>query len=52
VWSAELVTDGDSKLRREVALKVLPTDLANDRERLARSNANWTRQPTASVWMW
>ena len=26
----------DSKLRREVALKVLPADVANDRERLAR----------------
>ena len=26
----------DSKLKREVALKVLPADLANDRERLAR----------------
>jgi serine/threonine protein kinase len=26
----------DSKLKREVALKVLPADVANDRERLAR----------------
>src|SRR5262245_49903372 len=26
----------DSKLKREVAIKVLPTDVANDRERLAR----------------
>jgi serine/threonine protein kinase len=25
----------DSKLKREVALKVLPADVANDRERLA-----------------
>ncbi|MDP3719509.1 MAG: protein kinase, partial [Acidobacteriota bacterium] len=26
----------DSKLKREVALKVLPADVANDRERMAR----------------
>lgn len=26
----------DSKLKREVALKVLPADVADDRERLAR----------------
>ena len=26
----------DSKLKREVAIKVLPADVANDRERLAR----------------
>ncbi len=26
----------DSKLKREVAVKVLPADVANDRERLAR----------------
>ena len=26
----------DTKLRREVAIKVLPEDFANDRERLAR----------------
>lgn len=40
----------DTKLGREVAIKVLPEDVARDPERMARFDSSWSRERRWLSW--